>query len=176
MVNSSSFFGILLRQLSMTLPGVVRGVVKALLGAGVTNSSLPQPRVFVASPTGVMVSWSLDNLFESFFCLQFHFVFKNAVSRSLYVTVTLIFVRWIIPFLENGQAGTKWHESSLKPVTDAIPWAHESCNFWYSEGLPKLAVTAIVGLNYLSLHPSLFSVRWPNSIWFHFRGQVSGIG
>ena len=102
----------------MTLPGVVRGVVKALLGAGVTNSSLLQPRVFVASPTGVMVSWSLDNLFESFFCLQFHFIFKNAVSRSLDVTVTLIFV---IPFLENGQAGTKWHESSLKPVTDAIP-------------------------------------------------------
>ena len=49
--------------------------------------------------------------------------------------------------------------SSLKPVTDAIPWAPESGNFWYSEGLLKIAITAIVGLSYLSLHPSLFSVR-----------------
>ena len=68
--------------------------------------------------------------------------------------------------------------SSLKPVTDVIPWAPESCNFWYSEGLPKIAVTAIVGLSYLSLHPSLFSVRVAGLTAYDFtsrgRSQVLG--
>ena len=59
---------------------------------------------------------------------------------------------------------------SLKPVTDATPWAHESCYFWHSDGLPKIAVTAIVCLSHHLL--SLWRVvsSWP-SVWFHFLGQ-----
>ena len=69
---------------------------------------------------------------------------------------------------------------SLKPVTDAIPWAQETCHFSYSERLPKFAVTPIL---WISLPSSIIlSINRSGTLmhviilWINFAIVFSGHG